>query len=274
MSHDIRQIGLVGMGLVGAGWAAYYASRGIRVQLYDVNADALASSLARASRFLKCMFGGGLLAGADLEERLALLVATDDLADAVTDVDLVHESGPERYEIKAAIFRSLDELASQDTVLVSSSSGLLMSHVQCAMKYPERSLIAHPFNPVHLIPLVELVGGERTDTDVLIRMRDFFRDVGKEPVVLNTEVPGYIANRLQAAVWREAIELARRGVASVDDIDRALWAGPGIRWAFMGQNLIYHLGGGEGGIRIFHRSHRRPKTPTVGRHGRLDNPSG
>jgi 3-hydroxyacyl-CoA dehydrogenase len=126
-----------------------------------------------------------------------------------------------------------------------------MTELQKVMKHPRRSLIAHPFNPPHLVPLVELVPGSETDPEIIRKLYDFYRGLGKIPVVLKKEVPGHIANRLATALWREAIDLVASGVASVEDVDKALYAGPGIRWAFMGQHLIYHLGGGEGGYEHF-----------------------
>jgi 3-hydroxyacyl-CoA dehydrogenase len=145
----------------------------------------------------------------------------------------------------------MDRVASPSTIIASSSSGLLMTEIQQVMNYPQRSLIAHPFNPPHLIPLVELVPGKQTDPEIIKTMYDFYQGLGKIPVVLKKEVPGHIANRLAVALWREAIELVATGVASVEDVDKALYAGPGIRWALMGQHLIYHLGGGEGGYEYF-----------------------
>ena len=126
-----------------------------------------------------------------------------------------------------------------------------MTEIQKVMKHPERSIIAHPFNPAHLVPLVELVGGEQTSEDVVARLYEFFTSCGKVPVVIKKEIPGFLANRLQAAIWREAIDMVLNGVASVADVDKALCAGPGIRWALMGQHMIYHLGGGQGGIEHF-----------------------
>jgi len=136
-------------------------------------------------------------------------------------------------------------------ILAGSSSGLLISKLQEGMERPERSLIAHPFNPPHLIPLVELVPGERTDRAIVSEVSAFFERLGKAPVTLKREVPGHIANRLQAAVWREAIDLVLKGVASVADVDRALHAGPGLRWALLGAHMVFHLGGGKGGIEYF-----------------------
>ncbi len=167
------------------------------------------------------------------------------------DVEFVHESVFENYDVKKEVFAQMDGFAHPATIIASSSSGLLMTEIQKVMKYPQRSLIAHPFNPPHLIPLVELVSGRQTAPEVITTMSNFYQGFGKIPVVLQKEVPGHIANRLAAALWREAIDLVVAGVASVEDVDKALYAGPGTRWAFMGPHLIYHLGGGEGGYEYF-----------------------
>jgi 3-hydroxyacyl-CoA dehydrogenase len=145
----------------------------------------------------------------------------------------------------------LDTATAKDVVLASSSSGLLMSEIQKATARPERCLIAHPFNPPYLVPLVELVPGKSTAPETIIETKQFFESLGKTPVVLNKETPGHIANRLAAALWREAIDLVLKGVASVEDVDKAVSAGPGLRWAIMGQHMIYHLGGGQGGLAAF-----------------------
>jgi 3-hydroxyacyl-CoA dehydrogenase len=163
--------------------------------------------------------------------------------------DFIQESVYEDYSIKKKMFQKLDSLAASHTILASSSSGLLMSEIQSVTKRPERCLVAHPFNPPHLIPLVELVPGRKTDVQVMREAYCFFEDLGKIPVMLNKEAPGHVANRLALALWREAVEIVIRGIASVEDVDKAIYAGPGIRWALMGPHLIYHLGGGEGGYR-------------------------
>ena len=248
---DIHSIAIVGTGVVGVSWAAFFAAKGFPVRLYDEDAEVCTAAVQKALSTVMTMGEAGLIAPesvAALEDRVS---AHSDLRDAVRDVQLVQESVAETYEIKQAVFRRLDELTPSHVILSSSSSGLLMTEIQKATRHPGRCLIAHPFNPPHLIPLVELVPGEHTDSAVLQLMRQFFESLGKEPVVLNKEVPGHIANRLAAALWREAIDLVLQGVASVEDVDKAVCAGPGLRWALMGQHLIYHLGGGAGGIDQF-----------------------
>lgn len=251
MESAAGRIAIVGTGLIGAGWGAFYASKGFAVSLHDADASARQAGYERTVGMLAALRDFGLVTSAEHDRAVAGIAVADDLAEAVADVRLVQESVTERYEVKKPLFRDLDRLAPPDAVLASSSSGLLMSELQDVMERPGRSLIAHPFNPPHLIPLVELVPGRRTDPQVLAETRDWFESLGKVAVVLGKEVPGHVANRLQAAVWREAIALVLDGVASVADVDRALAAGPGLRWALLGPHMLFHLGGGAGGIGHF-----------------------
>jgi carnitine 3-dehydrogenase len=172
-----------------------------------------------------------------------------DLKEALAGVDFVQESGPEREDLKAALFRDMDALLPPEVILASSSSGLLMSRVQDACAHPERVVLGHPFNPPHMIPLVEVIGGARTSPQAIERTMTFYAAIGKRPIHVRKEVPGHIANRLQAALWREAIHLVQEGVATVADVDAAIAYGPGLRWALMGPFMNMELGGGEGGIR-------------------------
>lgn len=252
MTHPTT-VAIIGAGTIGASWAAFYASKGLSVSITDSDAAMLERGLARAKGNLNFLCDKDLIDADTCRGALARLRACPDLATAAGGAQFVHEAVAENYEAKKQIFGDLDRLTPPATVLASSSSGLLMTEIQQVMEHPGRALIAHPFNPPHLVPLVELVGGEQTDPAVLQRARNFFESLGKVPVMLKKEVPGHIANRLAAALWREAIDLVASGVASVEDVDKALHAGPGIRWAFMGQHLIYHLGGGEGGYEAFIR---------------------
>jgi carnitine 3-dehydrogenase len=174
---------------------------------------------------------------------------------------LIQESIAERLDIKRDAHQLIEQHAPSTAIIASSTSGLLASEMQKALKHPERFLIAHPFNPPHLVPLVELVSGPQTSAETLKNTYDFYTRLGKIPVVLNKEVPGHLANRLAAAVWREAIHLVASGVASLEDVDKALYAGPGLRWAFMGQHMVYHLGGGAGGYPAFFK-HLGPAAET------------
>ena len=179
------------------------------------------------------------------------MTSTTALDQAVENVQFVQESVDENYEIKQKVFKALDSYTNADVILASSSSGLLMTPIQQVTQYPGRCLIAHPFNPPHLIPLVELVPGDNTDEQAILNTKIFYEDLGKVPVVLKKAVPGHIANRLAMALWREGVDLVVQRIASVEDVDKAVAAGPGLRWAIMGPHMIYHLGGGEGGMDHF-----------------------
>jgi len=246
-----EKVGIVGTGLIGAGWAAFYASKGFAISLFDADASARRAGRERTLAHLAFLRDHGLLDAEPCDRAVAGVAVADDLAEAVAGARLVQESVTERYDVKKDVFRQIDRAAEPDAILASSSSGLLISELQTVMERPGRSLIAHPFNPPHLIPLVELVPGDATAPAVLAEAKALFESLGKVPVVVNQEVPGHVANRLQAAVWREAIDLVLRGVASVADVDKALAAGPGIRWALFGPHMIFHLGGGPGGMEYF-----------------------
>jgi 3-hydroxyacyl-CoA dehydrogenase len=248
---EIHAIAIVGTGFVGASRAAFFAARGLSVRLYDKDAEGCTAAVSKALAAVAAMGEGGLISSRSVERSGALVSAHTDLEDAVKGVQLVQESVAEDYAAKQSVFERLDRLTPPEVLLASSSSGLLMTEIQKKVRYPGRCLIAHPFNPPHLIPLVELVPGSHTDPAVIQQMRQFLKSLGKEPVVLNKEVPGHLANRLAAALWREAIDLVLQGVATVEDVDKAVCAGPGLRWALMGQHTIYHLGGGAGGIDHF-----------------------
>jgi carnitine 3-dehydrogenase len=170
---------------------------------------------------------------------------------ALAGAEFVQESAPEREDLKRALLARLDAVLDPEMVIASNSSGLLMSRVQIDCRHPERCVIGHPFNPPHLVPLVEVVGGGKTSPEAIERALDFYAAIGKQPIHIRREVPGHVANRLQAALWREAVHLVAEGVASVADVDAAISAGPGLRWALMGPHLTFHLAGGVGGIDHF-----------------------
>jgi 3-hydroxyacyl-CoA dehydrogenase len=183
------------------------------------------------------------------------------LAQAVTDVDLVQENGPERIDFKQKLYGQLDGLLPHDVIIASSSSGLTMSEIQSgAASHPERCVIAHPFNPPHLIPLVEIVGGAKTSEETIRRASEFYTSIGQRTVHLNKEMPGHVANRLQAALAREVYYLVAEGIVSAADVDTALSWGPGLRWGIMGNMMLNHLGGGPGGIEHFFQQFAGPTT--------------
>lgn len=244
----IQRVAVIGGGTIGASWAALFLARGLAVTLHDPApgaAERVREGITRAWPALAQT--GRVVAGADPG---ALVVAAS-LEAALAQADFVQENAPEREAFKIALFQQMDALLPPDVLIASSSSGLLMSRLQSACAHPQRCLIGHPFNPPHLIPLVEVVGGEQTSAEAIERAMAFYRHLGKHPIRLNKEVPGHIANRLQAALWREAVHLAAENVASVADIDAAVAQGPGLRWALFGPHMTFHLGGGEGGLQHF-----------------------
>ena len=251
MTSSIKCAGVLGTGVIGSGWATLFAKEGMDVFLYDSRPELITKGIQQASSNLDFLSEQGLISARVRDEAKARLLPVSNLAELAAKSDYIQESIAEDYDIKKSCYRQLDDLAAASTPIGSSTSGLLMTEIQKVMKTPERTFIAHPFTPPHLVPLVELVPGRQTDPGVLEDAAVFFTSLGKVPVILKKEVPGHIANRLAAALWREAIHLAAEGVADVEDIDKALFAGPGLRWAIMGQHLTYHLGGGEGGYRHF-----------------------
>ena len=243
--NEIGCIGVVGTGTIGASWAAYFLARGFDVSATDPMPGAQAKLLDAVRAHWPILTRMGLAEGAS-PERLRF---SADLKEALSGVHFVQESGPEREDLKLALFRDMDALLPPEVILASSSSGLLMSKVQGACAHPERVVLGHPFNPPHMIPLVEVLGGALTSAGTVERTMAFYTAIGKRPILVRKEVPGHIANRLQAALWREAFHLVEQGVATVADVDTAIAYGPGLRWALMGPFLNMHLGGGEGGIR-------------------------
>src|SRR6516225_8942132 len=253
----IRRIGIIGTGVIGASWTALYLAKGLHVAATDVapNAEvALRRFVETAWPALKRL---GLAPGASQSK----LTFAADIPAAVKGADLVQENGPERIDFKKKLYAQLDELLPPDVIIASSSSGLTMSEIQSACAaHPERCVIGHPFNPPHLMPLVEIVGGAKTSEDTIQRATEFYAGLGKRPVRLNKEVPGHVANRLQAALAREVYHLVAEGVVSVADVDTALSWGPGLRWGIMGQVMLNHLGGGQGGIEHFFKQFTGPMT--------------
>lgn len=248
---SIHSIGVVGAGVIGSSWAAFYASKGLHVNLYDIEAHLCREGCRRAREYIGFLERGGLIRKGMASQAISRITGAGDLQETVMDVQLVQECVAEQYGIKQQVFEQLDALTGEEVILASSSSGLLMTEIQRVTRRPERCVIAHPFNPPHLIPLVEVVPGEQTSDATVNETKAFLEGVDRIPVVLKKEAPGHIANRLAWALWREAIDIVWKGIAGVEEVDKALYAGLGLRWAFMGQHLIYHLNGGDGGIEAF-----------------------
>jgi len=252
MRTPIQRVAVIGAGTIGTGWASFFVSKGVPVNLFDSAPGVAQAAVAKVVATLRFLVDRGLLDAEQASAGAGQVSVCEDLEHAVDGADLVQEAVYESYEVKKSVFAAIDALVPPDVLLASSSSGLLMTEIQKAVRrHPGRCLIAHPINPVYLVPLVEIVPGEQTDPTFVKSARGFYEGLGKVPVTLNREVPGYLENRMTAALWREAIDLVHQGVASVEDVDRAIWAGPGLRYALMGPLMIYHLGGGEGGVRQF-----------------------
>src|SRR5712675_73057 len=253
----IRRIAVIGTGVIGASWTALFLAKGLDVVATDIAPDAEAS----LRRFVDMAWPALKRLGLAPNASQSRLTFTADFLTAVKGADLVQENGPERIEFKRKLYWQLDGVLPPDVIIASSSSGLTMSEIQTACpSHPERCLIGHPFNPPHLIPLVEIVGGSKTSEDTIRRATEFYASIGKQTVRLNKEVPGHLANRLQAALAREVYYLVDEGVVSVADVDTALSWGPGLRWGIMGNMLLNHLGGGQGGIEHFFQQFTGPMT--------------
>ncbi len=251
--RDVRKVAVVGAGVIGAGWAALLAVKGIDVVFYTEKKETLDKGMEKVKSYLTVLYENKLV-DSQPEAYLKRITATTDFSQVTgKDVDFVLEAIIEDYDAKKKLFGELDEKMPSDVILASSTSGLLMTEIQKAMKrHPERGVIAHPWNPPHLLPLVEVVPGEKTSQEVLNATKEFMeKKLDRVVVVLKKEVPGFIGNRLAFALFREAVHLVDSGVATVEDIDKVMTAAIGLRWAFMGPFLTYHLGGGEGGLEYF-----------------------
>ena len=244
---EVQNIAIVGTGVIGASWAALYLARGFNVVATDPAPNAEASLRRYIDDAWKDLTVIGLSPGASRDR----LEFTLDMNKALANVDLVQENGPERKEFKIKLFSDMDAATPPESIIASSSSGLTMSVMQSACKHPERCVIGHPFNPPHVVPLVEVVAGEKTSPDTVQRAIAFYTSIGKKPIQVRKEVVGHVANRLQAALYREIVYLIEQGVLDVADSDAAVCWGPGLRWGVMGPNLLFHLGGGQGGIQHF-----------------------
>ena len=241
--RTITNISCIGAGLIGQGWATQFCSSGYDLVLYDVNAAILETALGQIKSNLMFLETHDLLNQGEAAAALKKIKTTCNLAEAVGQADYVQESVFDNYDVKKQIFKKMDALAPDSALLASSSSGLLMTEIQKAAAAPQRCLLAHPYLPVYLMPLVEVVGGRQTSPDALAATCDLMERVGKMPVLLQKEVPGYIVNRLQAALLREAIDLVDSGVASAEEVDKAFRLSLGLRGPLLGPLLRAHLAG-------------------------------
>ena len=242
---SITHVAVLGTGTIGASWAANFLAQGLHVAASDPAPGAEAFLRRFIDNAWPALDTLGLAPGADPGR----ITFTLDPARAVADAQFVQESGPERIDVKVALYEAVSRAAPPGAILASSSSTLTPSAMQARCLHPERLVLGHPFNPPHLVPLVEVCGGARTAPEAVDAAVAFYRAIGKHPIRLRKEIPGHVSNRLQAAIFREAAFLVEQGVVDVTDVDAAVAMGPGLRWALMGPLMTFHLGGGAGGLR-------------------------
>lgn len=240
----VKRAAVLGAGTIGASWTAWFLSRGIAVDVWDPRPEAEAYVRRYVADAWPAMARLGMVPGAS-PDAWRFHASPED---AVAGAEFVQENAPERLAVKRELYARLDGALPAETILASSTSGLIMSEMQAGLKNAARFAVGHPFNPPHLIPLVEVVGGRDTAPETVQWCLQFYAHIGKKPIWIRKEAAGHLANRLQAALWREAVSAVVSGLASVEDVDTAISAGPGLRWAAMGPHMTFHLGGGEGGM--------------------------
>ena len=236
---------IVGAGVIGAGWAARMLACGLIVKAYDPSAKARKQLLSNTKIALKSLQRLGL----NKNTKLSNLKIYSDLRDSLHSTTFVQENAPENEKLKKKLLKDIDKLLPKNIIISSSSSGLLPTRIQSLCNYPERVCIGHPFNPVYLLPLVELVSGKQTKKNTITIAKKFYEEIGMKPLIVKKEIEGYISDRLQEALWREALHIIKDGVASTQDVDDAIVYGPGLRWSFMGVCLTFHLAGGQTGMK-------------------------
>jgi carnitine 3-dehydrogenase len=240
----VQRVAVLGAGTIGASWTAWFLARGMSVDVWDPRPEAESYVRRTIADAWPALARLGMVTGAS-PDAWRFVSAPEA---AVQHAQFVQENAPERLPIKRELYARIDSALPPDAILASSTSGLIMSDIQAGFLSAARCAVGHPFNPPHLIPLVEVVGGRETSAETIAWCLEFYRFIGKRPIHIRKEAPGHLANRLQAALWREAVSAVVTGLASVEDVDTAISAGPGLRWAVMGPHMTFHLGGGEGGI--------------------------
>ncbi|MBT6197788.1 MAG: L-carnitine dehydrogenase [Pelagibacteraceae bacterium] len=245
MASSIEKIAVIGTGVIGAGWIIRFLFNKKKIKIYDPNIKQkkfLLNEIKRVNPILKKFYKNKI----DIKSQLEFCKS---LEEAVKDVDLIQENAPENEILKTKIIKEISLYAKKNTIIASSSSGLLPTKIQAKCINPKRVIIAHPFNPVYLLPLVELVPGEKTDLKIISKAKNFYRNIGMKTLVLKKELPGYLSDRLQESMWRESLHIINEGYASTQDLDDAIIYGPGLRWSLMGTFLTFHLAGGEMGMK-------------------------
>lgn len=240
----LRNVAVIGTGVIGSGWIARFLANGINVRAYDPAPEFEGRLKDKVTQATDSLTRTGLYKDISLEK----LTICQSLAEACDGADWVQESGPENLEVKQDIFKQIEASANNGAILASSSSGLLPTEIQSVLHSPERFLVCHPFNPVYLLPLVELVGGERTHQITIETAAKFFKELNMHPLHVRKEIEGYLSDRLQEALWREILHLVNDDIASTEELDDAIIYGPGLRWAIMGTCLTFHLAGGNDGM--------------------------
>ncbi len=247
MMSEIERTAILGAGVIGASWAALFLASGRSVTVFDPDPNTEASVRSYVEKAWPALDELNLTDRATPDA--ITFVSTAEAA--VQGAQFVQENVPERLPIKHSTYAGIEPELNPNAIVSSSTSGLTLEALQEGWRDPSKLILGHPFNPPHLIPLVELTVNESTGSDVLDRSEAFYKDIGKITIRIKKGMPGHVANRLQAAVWREAVHMAVEGVASIEDIDKAMWAGPGLRWAAMGPTTLFHLGAGDGGLQAF-----------------------
>ena len=247
-AKEIKRVACVGAGVIGYSWALYYSLKKLEVYVYDLTEEKLELAKKRIHDSLLNLMKNDVVSENEISLIEGRIHYTTSVEEAVKEVQFITESGPENYEVKQKMAEEMERYTASDTIIASSTSGLLVSEIAKNAIHPERFIGAHPYNPPHLIPLVELTKGDKTSDEVLECAKEFYQLIDKEPVVLQKEALGFICNRIQMAVYREVCDLVMKGVCSIEDADKAVTYGPGLRWAIMGPSLVFELGGGEGHI--------------------------
>lgn len=241
---DVRRVACIGAGVIGGGWVAHFLARGYHVTAWDPAPDAETKLRRLIDAAWPALTELGLSEGASADN----FEVASTLEEAVADASFVQESAPEDLELKRDLLARIDAATPAGGVISSSTSGYGMTEMQSECATPQRLVVGHPFNPPYLIPLVEVVGGESTERWAVEWASEFFEAAGKSVITMDREVPGFIANRLQEAIWREALHMVDNGEATVAQIDASITEGPGLRWPLLGPCLTFHLAGGEGGM--------------------------
>jgi carnitine 3-dehydrogenase len=242
--EDVKTVGILGTGVIGGGWALHFMRQGLNVIIFDPGEKSKSVMEDMVKTTWSTMEKLGLKNGASIDN----IEFAKSMEEMCKKADVIQENVPEDLELKQNTYKELDSFFNPELIILSSTSGFAMSDIQAKADYPERAVVGHPFNPPYLVPFVEVAGGEKTSVDALDWAFDFYKKFEKKPVKMKKEIPGFIANRLQEALWREALHMVDSGEATVEEIDDSIAFGPGLRWAIMGPCLTFHLAGGEGGM--------------------------